>query len=158
VSRYSRLPACLAFLILAPSPDVVSARGEIPKDARDALEKADQIELLSINPKLPKEKPKDSFQGYEVRGRKLLKDKQDRQKLVEAFEKGAKDNKGVSDRCFNPRHGLRVTHNKKTVEFLICFECLQVQVYVDGKRKEADDFLVTKSPQRTFDQFLKADK
>jgi hypothetical protein len=158
MSRLSRLLACLAFLVLAPSPDPVSARGEIPKDAREALEKADQIELLSLDPKLPKEKPKDAFQGYEVLGRKLLKDRKDREKLVAAFEKGAKDNKGLSDRCFNPRHGLRVTHNKKTVEFVICFECLRVQVYVDGKRRQTDDFLVTKSPQATFDRFLKADK
>lgn len=34
---------------------------------------------------------------------------------------------------FNPRHGIRVTRAEVTTDYLICFECRQVQVWRGGK-------------------------
>ncbi len=31
--------------------------------------------------------------------------------------------------CFNPRHGVRVVTGKRTLDFLICFECYRVRVF-----------------------------
>jgi hypothetical protein len=55
-------------------------------------------------------------------------------------------------KCFNPRHGIRVTYEGKTAEFLICFECFQVMVYVTGEKEQR--VLITDSPAPIFNQTL----
>ena len=47
-----------------------------------------------------------------------------------------------------------MTGDKKTVDLVICFQCLSVQVYVHGKR--VDGFLITDDPQPEFDAILRA--
>jgi hypothetical protein len=54
--------------------------------------------------------------------------------------------------CFNPRHGRRAVSHNKRVDFLICFECYQVAIYVDGKFLAA--IRTTASPQPTFDKSI----
>ncbi|MBA4066816.1 MAG: hypothetical protein C0501_24530 [Isosphaera sp.] len=81
-----------------------------------------------------------------------MKDADTRKKLVAAFKKGVADNTGIAAACFNPRHGIRVTSDKKTVDFVVCFECFSVKSYADGK--DAGGFLITKSPQKAFDAAL----
>ena len=109
-----------------PEPD-----SKIPERPRAALEKADQFELLSIDPDRQQEKPKDDFHGWKVLGRTQIKDADTRKKLVAALQKGVGENDGTVANCFNPRHGIRATHEGKTMDFVICFECLQVQVYAE---------------------------
>lgn len=53
--------------------------------------------------------------------------------------------------CFNPRHGIRVSHNTKRTDFVICFECLQVKVHGEGQ----GDFLVSDFPKAIFDKVLR---
>jgi hypothetical protein len=55
-------------------------------------------------------------------------------------------------KCFNPRHGIRVTHDGMTADFVICFECFQVVVYVTGDKEQR--FLITASPAPVFNQTL----
>ena len=50
------------------------------------------------------------------------------------------------------RHGIRVTHDGKTADFVICFECFQVMVYVAGEKEQR--FLITDSPASVFNQTL----
>ena len=56
--------------------------------------------------------------------------------------------------CFNPRHGIRVTHAGVVTNFVTCFECRQVEVW-RGNQKLAL-FLVSVSPQSVFDEVLKS--
>src|SRR5262245_33583320 len=109
-----------------------SPASKIPEIARVALEKADEFELLSILPDHQQEKPKDDFHGWKVLGRTQIKNADTRKKLVAALEKGVGENDGIIANCFNPRHGIRATHEGKTVDFVICFECFQVYLYADG--------------------------
>jgi hypothetical protein len=78
---------------------------------------------------------------------------EDRNRLATAFKKGVAENKGIVANCFNPRHGIRVTHDGKTVDFVICFECFQVQAFVDDK--PVSGFLITDSPAAEFNGVLK---
>ena len=49
------------------------------------------------------------------------------------FKKGAAEqDQNVKAGCFRPRHGIRVTLDGKTSDFVICFECWQVKVYEGG--------------------------
>src|SRR5262245_9650245 len=127
--------------------------GTIPATAAAALEKADQFELLAIDPKYQDEKPKDDFHGWRILGRTSIKDANTRKKLVAALKQGAAENDGMFANCFNPRHGIRVTHEGKTIDFLICFECMRVEIYADQMRD--GDFLTARSPQPVFDEVLR---
>ena len=75
--------------------------------------------------------------------------------LVAALKKGVEENDGTVANCFNPRHGIRATHEGNTVELVICFECLSMQAYLGAERSGA---LTTASPERTFDDVLRAAK
>jgi hypothetical protein len=149
----SGIPACVLATTLLVGCGVTSAGSKMPASAKAVLEQADQFELLSIDPHRPQEKPQDDFHGWKVLGRIQIKDAETRNKLLAALKKGVNDNDGIAAACFDPRHGIRVTHEGKTMDLVICFECFQVQVYAAEKREH--DFLTTGSPQRVFDEVLR---
>ena len=115
-------------------------------------EKAEQIELLSLYPANDKEKGKEFFHHYPILGKVVIKDEKTRKALIAALEKGAKENNGIAANCFMPRHGVRATAGGKTLELVICFQCLQVHGYIGDK--ENAGFLTSKSPQPTLDKVL----
>jgi hypothetical protein len=127
---------------------------QMPPLAQAALEKTDTFELLSLDPDPEKKTRKDGFHGWKVLGQTLIKDAKVRKDLVAAFKKGVEENDGIVADCFIPRHGIRIKHEGKTVDLVICFQCLKVYLYVDGKREKG--FLVTRSPQPLFNQVLKS--
>lgn len=130
-----------------------SADSKIPENARSALDKADEFELLSLDPDRKQEESEDDFHGWKVLGRTQIKDADTRAKVVAALKKGVGENDGIVARCFNPRHGIRATYEGETVEFVICFECFQVLVYA-GEKGDGS-FLTTASPQPVFDDVLR---
>src|SRR5438034_1378613 len=145
-----RLVVLLALPLFMISSLVRAADKEnkIPDELQAILEKAEKFELLSLSPEHLQEKPKDGFHGWRILGKTAMKDADARMNLVAAFKKGVAENKGIVARCFNPRHGIRVTHDGKTADFVICFECYQVQAYVGDKQEKG--FLITDSPASAF--------
>lgn len=139
----------LACLVVTAAP---RADNKLPEAARTILEKAEQFELLSVDPKPQKEDEKDGFHGHKVLGKTAVKDADVRKQLVEALVKGM-EGEITPAKCFNPRHGIRATHDGKTVELLICFECAQLQVY-DGPAGQGKFLLVSKAPEPVFDKVL----
>jgi hypothetical protein len=135
-------------------------QNRIPEPVEALLAKADTFELYSLDPaREPEERgkaepAKDTFHGWKVLGKTEIKGKAERKRLAEALRLGAEDNFGVAAACLIPRHGLRLTGGGKTVDLVICFQCLSVQVFVNGERK--DGFLTTGDPQKEFDAVLKA--
>lgn len=140
-----------------------AAKNQLPAEALAILDKAEQYQLISLDPSpgdLDREGPakgreKDNkverFHGWTMLGQTLIKDAE-RKKVRAALTKGIEENDGSVASCFNPRHGLRASHDNKTVELVICFECLQIQVYVDGKMTGV---LTSESPQPFLDKILK---
>jgi hypothetical protein len=146
----------LSLALLALSATGCRAAGnDLPKDVRAVLDKADRFELLSLDPTRQKEKPKDDFHGWKVLGKTEVKDAAARKNVVAALYKGIADSDGSVAACFNPRHGIRATHDGKTVELVICYECLSMQAFLGETRSSA---LTTRSPQKTFDEVLRAAK
>jgi hypothetical protein len=137
----------------------ITQRNRIPEAAGKLLDKAETIELYSLDPELKTDKEgkvvevKDGFHGWKVLGKTAVKDGATRKRLADALRLAAEDNFGMVAACFNPRHGLRLAGGGKTVDLVICFECLSVEVYVDGEKKEG--FLTTGEPQKGFDAALK---
>jgi hypothetical protein len=126
---------------------------KVPEAAKVILDKAETFELISLDPVKPDKKPKEDFHGWKVLGKTRVADAAARKKLVAAFEKGVNEYKGGPAKCFMPRHGIRVSHAGKTADFVICFECYQTQVTVNGKREPT--FLVSRSPTGAFNSALK---
>ena len=149
----------LAVLMVAPNPllwadppadpDIEKFR-KLPEDVQIIFEKAEQLELFSLEPMASKEK--NSFHGYKTLGKTVVKDADVRKKIVAAVKRGVAESDGVAG-CFHPRHGLRATHDDKTVDLVICFECLSIQVFVGDK---AVTFVwTTGSPQKVLDKVLR---
>jgi hypothetical protein len=144
------LPIALA---IGFSAQVAGQENKIPDQAREILEKATQFELLSIGYGPYTKNPPEDFHGWHVIGKTTIKDPNARLRLVAALEKGVEENKGDSMKCFDPRHGVRVTHDGMTADFVICFKCFQVIAYVAGGKEQR--FLITDSPAPVFNQALR---
>ena len=103
-----------------------SSTNVIPANAAIILEQGDHFELLSLDPRRQEHAAEGDFHGYRVLGAAFISDVETRKKLVSAFEKAVAENEGIMAACFNPRHGMRVTRNKKQVDFVICFEKIKL--------------------------------
>ncbi len=126
---------------------------KIPAGAKAILDKAESFELLSLDLQTPDDDPKGTFHGWKVLGKKVIDKAEVRKSLVLAFEKGVAEYKEIGKKCFLPRHGIRVKHAGKVADFVLCFECNNVRVYVDGREEPA--FLVSDSPAKMFNDILK---
>jgi hypothetical protein len=125
----------------------------IPEEFRKALDKAQAVELYSLDPSAPPDKGDPEFHGWKVLGKTDVK-KAAQAKLVAAFQKGvAEANPKVSAGCFRPRHGIRVQLDGKPYDFVICFECVAVLIY-GGKAEKNAGFHVTRSPADLFNKTL----
>lgn len=49
--------------------------------------------------------------------------------LIDAVERS----NGMAAMCFNPRHMIAYRHRDTNVSWIICLECLQVQLWIDGR-------------------------
>jgi hypothetical protein len=136
------LAVCLSIALALPS----ASRNAIPAPAKAILERADRLEVLSLDPNLH-----GSFHGYRVLKTVLVTSPDTRKALVSAFEQAVKENQGEMAMCFNPRHGLRATNGEKQEEFVICFQCLQVEAYGETEAQ----FLVSRSAAPAFDEVLR---
>src|SRR5262245_45845975 len=139
-------------LVIGLSAQVAAQDNKITDQARDILEKASQFGLPSSGHGSSPKKTAEDVRGWPVIGKTTVKVPDTRNRLVAALEKGVEENKGDSMKCFNPRHGIRVTHDGMTADFVICFECFQVMVYVTGDKEQR--FLITASPAPVFNQAL----
>src|SRR5262249_26011603 len=120
-------------------------------DARTVLDKADEIELFSLNPDKKAKKEGGGLRGWEVLGQvKLTGD--DKAAIVKALERGIAASDGSAAACFNPRHGIKAAHDGRTVELVICFEGLSISGWNDG---EPFGVLTGSGPEATFNAMLK---
>jgi hypothetical protein len=132
----------IAGLIVLTLGAVLLARpddNKLPEAVTAILDKAEQIELLSLDP-----------DGRKVLGSTTIKDAETRKKVLAALYKGIKDSDGKYAKCFEPRHAIRAIVDGKAVDLVICFECLQIKIVspIEGR------VLTTATPQATFDKVL----
>jgi hypothetical protein len=126
---------------------------EMPKEAKEAFQKAAEFDLYSLDPSPEgrNEKSPERFHGWTVFGKTTLKS--DAAKTIhDAIEKGRKDSDGKVAACFNPRHGVRIVQDQKTYDLVICFECLSAEVYESDK--QIGSFLTTSTPAKVLNKAL----
>ena len=92
------------------------------------------------------------FHGWPVLGKANVDQVDDQKKLREALNRGIEGNDGMVAGCFIPRHGIRSVKGPHTTDYVICFECMQIEVHENGK---VSQLLTTASPRKTFDDFFK---
>lgn len=154
--QYRRMLIAIALVLIAGSAGCSGQKGnKLPSAAKSILEKADQIELLSIDPgnrELDEPPPKGDYYGWRVLGKTVIEGAETQKSIVSSLEQGiAGGNTGAA--CFDPRHAIHAAHKGKKVDILICFHCSQVLVYLDGQQQ--DPFLfINASPEPVFDKLL----
>ncbi|HEY2589135.1 MAG TPA: hypothetical protein VGI81_25555 [Tepidisphaeraceae bacterium] len=154
-TRIIRLIVCLAL-------GIVIAAGFIRLHPRvnawwalRPLDGAERYELFSLEPWMGVPAPGAGwFCNHAILGRVVITDRAVQDRLNTALRAGAWESDGSVGACFNPRHGIRVTHAGVNTDYLICFECRQVQVWRDGKLSHT--FLTAPTPQPPFDDVLRA--
>ena len=145
------IAGCAVVLVANARAESAAYTNRIPDNALAALEHGETFEILSLEPGTHWQSNV-KFHGYKVLGQTTITNDQTRAELVAALKKGVEENKGASGNCFKPRHGIRVNYKGSPVDFVICFECLQVYVFSEGQ--ERNKFLVTKSPEPVFNRVL----
>ena len=161
----NKLRPLVMILVLAGACDHTEVV-QVPSAVLEVLEGTDEFELLSLNPdrKTDEGPAKDDFHEWQVLGKTTVKDAKTRKQLIDALKQGVKQNLEMGKQiavgepmfaeCFNPRHGLKATHDGKTVELVICFECFRVYAYFDGPKLE-HMIPTTGRQQPVFDAILK---
>jgi hypothetical protein len=107
-------------------------RKKIIAELKGHLDKADRIDLFRLNPKeLPEgnKEAKKEFHGYEVLSELRVEANDQRNTAAAFLGKTLHWNELRKALCFNPRHGLRVLSGKRTLDFLICFQCNRVDIF-----------------------------
>jgi hypothetical protein len=89
------------------------------------------MELFSLNPADQHRLPENDFHGWESWGSAKLSEI-DAKELLQGLLEGI-DSGGLQAVCFSPRHGLRITTSTKSLDILICYECLSIVVYERDK-------------------------
>jgi hypothetical protein len=116
----------------------------------------EQLYLYSLDGRYfePGQEPKtaEKFHGVPVLGKVEITDPEKRREIVAALKDGVARSDGKTAGCFWPRHGLRVVEKGQTLDYVICFECLQLEVHAGGSKKTKP---TTWAPQAVFNKHLK---
>lgn len=109
-----------------------TARGNrLPAAAEDVLRGASELEIFALDP-MPLDEGSDTsgtLHGFPILGAARITDASLRDELVGLVLRGIRESDGSVAACFDPRHGLRAVHEGRTLELLICFECLQIHAH-----------------------------
>jgi hypothetical protein len=130
--------------------------GRLGSEIRQALDSSRELTLYSLQPgdmELDSQdlKTKPTFHGYLILGKTSVTDAKAKSDLLAAFYKGISDSNGDMAKCFEPRHGIHVLGNNKSIDLVICFHCEQIEVYEDQKMRFVP---ITDSPKAVFNRIL----
>jgi hypothetical protein len=113
----------------------LSALGEVvhklPDEEDKVLREATEVTLYSLEPSVRIRTEKFEFCGFTVLGKVTL-DGETAKKVGTEFADAAVVANGLVAGCFNPRHGLEIKSNGHQYDFVLCYECCQIQVFKDN--------------------------
>lgn len=115
-----------------------------------------KMTLYSIDPMSiyddKKVEQREKFHGYAVLGKVEITDAVKRTELAAALNESI-SKRGVNQyKCFEPRHGVIAIDGDETKEFVICFECRNVQIY--GKGSHENTVPISDERRAAFDKPL----
>ena len=89
----------------------------------------------------------EKFHGYRILGEAAVDDPDTRARIVRLVYNGIDGNTTTSAACFDPRHGIRATHEGRSIDLVICFECLQLKLYDSGSEDGSGGMTTSRSPE-----------
>src|SRR5579859_7313463 len=113
------------FLLTSCLP--VYAQSKLPNSAAQALEKPDKAILYSLDPSVYG-KGEQYFHGFKVLGKMELDNKKSIE-VANIFKSAILSGQNTAATCFNPHQALQLEYNDHIYDFLICYECHQLQVF-----------------------------
>ena len=144
-----------SLLLLAVSVTASSDQEEIAAALEKLGEAPSKFVLYSLEPiKFHSQSVRAAklFHHFDILGHTEITDRSEQRALLRALAGGVREKKDhIVAMCFNPRHALHIEQSGRSIDLVICFECLQVQAY--GFPQEG--FLTSASPQATFDTSLR---
>lgn len=146
-----RFVAVASFLIAA------AAVAGCSRDRVAGLGTPQELTLYSLDGRdfEPGEGPKsaEQFHCYPVLGKVEVEDADRRKAIVAALKAGVARSDGFMAKCFWPRHGIRTVEDGNIVDFVICFECLQLHTHAGSSTKTV---AVSREPQAVLNDALTA--
>lgn len=104
-----------------------------PPESYQLFLKAEKLTLYLLKPESTNADA-EKFQGYEVAGKTEIAEVRHQKELKGAFIREMAGAKGAE--CFNPRHGLRVVSEEKTIDLVISFECNKFVTHFGNEKSE----------------------
>lgn len=133
-----RFLALLFLAFLLPCPVSAGIFGDsapkLPADFESALMSASTATLYSIQPYGGPDVPELDFHGHHQLGHLDLQGAQAKEAISTVREAISSGKANTYSMCvINPRHGLRIVSQGNTYDFLICYECRQLEIFKNGK-------------------------
>ncbi len=102
----------------------------LPEAASEALLNDSGLVIFSLDPDQQQAvRGTKQFHDYLILGETVVGSSSYRQALAATLKRSLAAWEGGFPMCFNPRHGLRATHDGQSFDFLICFECDRLELY-----------------------------
>ena len=143
------------FLMGCTSENSISNQTSAPKPESEAL-----FTLYSLDgDRYPGDPVPDGaklLHGWQILKTCSIQDSATRKKIFNAFDAGiaeiGKPSSELQIDCFNPRHAIRVETDDIIVDYLICFQCRNYDIW-EGDTKVSGGNIAS-SPRATFNRIL----
>jgi len=126
----------LGYLSGDAESDLPEIGDALPVHARAILEADTRLSLYALSPERPV--PAGTRESELLHSWRILDDAsvrdEERDEVLTLLYRGIALSDGSMARCFEPRHAIRAMHRGHTVDLLICFECAQLQVWMNDAR------------------------
>jgi hypothetical protein len=138
-----------AFYLFSGQPDKEQMAKAFPLNSEKIFSSSKSLTLYSLASPKQSEKS-EKFQGYAVIGKTEVHNQSFKQFLKQAFLNDLANSNSKMD-CFNPRHGIRISDKKETLDLVISFECGKFLSFFSNQKGEGNIFGKSKV---LFDQAL----
>jgi hypothetical protein len=126
----------------------------LPEEVSLRVANADDILLYSLLPSSePGKEDVDRFHTYPILDSVQVVDQNHRTAVYAALRAGAEAGT-LGRRRWQPHHGVRISQGGRTLDFVICFICECMQVFVDLRSDEFKWADISNRPEATLDELL----
>ena len=131
---------------------------EADQTKRIPLKNIQKLELISVTPELNPNnilKPDESktFHGFPVLSRRVIEDRSAIKEIIEGLNSGLRPH--LLNQClFSPRHALKVFYKDSQIDYLICYQCGDVEKFNARDDKNPEMLSTDKSSKVVLDHYL----
>ncbi len=143
-----------AFWLFSKHPSAKQLAAAFPNNSAEIFNSGKSLTLFSLKPGEQIEGA-ENFHGFSILGKTEIKD-ENFQKLVKRAFLESLANGSERAKCFNPRHGLRISAGDNAhLDLVICFECKNFVSYSDDIKSEGE---ISDAAKLLYNQILKDSK